>query len=269
MNPEEIEDIEIVKGPSAATLYGTDAANGVIVITTKKGRAGPTRWTYYGETGAVEDRNNYASQYALCGHTASGATTRCVLETVALGSCTPDSLLSFNPLLNSSITPIHLGHRDEYGAQASGGTDAVRYFVCGDLENESGPIKMPGFAQNWLDSVADPTVQRGLPRSIQETEPSRERERHALAQARPERLDGVHQPNQRLPQMDNNSTSYLRHGAQQSGLPAEPGLPHHSGVVSRLHRRRRALARSSTATAISRRRRRFRISYRRRASLHR
>jgi TonB-dependent SusC/RagA subfamily outer membrane receptor len=40
INPEEIENIEVVKGPSAATLYGTDAANGVIVITTKKGRAG-------------------------------------------------------------------------------------------------------------------------------------------------------------------------------------------------------------------------------------
>src|SRR5207248_2200736 len=39
-DPNEIEDIEIVKGPSAATLYGTDAANGVIVISTRKGRAG-------------------------------------------------------------------------------------------------------------------------------------------------------------------------------------------------------------------------------------
>ena len=35
INPEEIESIEVIKGPSAATLYGTDAANGVIVITTK------------------------------------------------------------------------------------------------------------------------------------------------------------------------------------------------------------------------------------------
>ena len=51
LDPNEIEDIEIVKGPSAATLYGTDAANGVIVITTKKGRAGSTRWTWYGEDG--------------------------------------------------------------------------------------------------------------------------------------------------------------------------------------------------------------------------
>ena len=45
ISPEDIENIEIVKGPSAATLYGTDAANGVIVITTKKGRAGAAQWT--------------------------------------------------------------------------------------------------------------------------------------------------------------------------------------------------------------------------------
>ena len=49
IDPNDIEDIEIVKGPSAATLYGTDAANGVIVITTKKGRPGNTRWTWTAE----------------------------------------------------------------------------------------------------------------------------------------------------------------------------------------------------------------------------
>lgn len=38
LNPEEIDNIEVVKGPTAAMLYGADAANGVIVITTKKGR---------------------------------------------------------------------------------------------------------------------------------------------------------------------------------------------------------------------------------------
>jgi TonB-dependent SusC/RagA subfamily outer membrane receptor len=44
INPEEVEDIEIIKGPAAAALYGTAAANGVIQVTTKKGRAGRTRW---------------------------------------------------------------------------------------------------------------------------------------------------------------------------------------------------------------------------------
>jgi TonB-dependent SusC/RagA subfamily outer membrane receptor len=47
LNPEDIENIEIVKGPSAATLYGTDAANGVVVITTRKGRAGAAQWALH------------------------------------------------------------------------------------------------------------------------------------------------------------------------------------------------------------------------------
>src|SRR5205823_6563133 len=57
VNPEDIENIEIVKGPSAATLYGTDAANGVILITTKKGRAGTARWNTWVEGGLLDDKN--------------------------------------------------------------------------------------------------------------------------------------------------------------------------------------------------------------------
>jgi TonB-dependent SusC/RagA subfamily outer membrane receptor len=44
IDPNSIESIEVFKGPSATALYGSDAANGVIVITTKHGRAGPTHW---------------------------------------------------------------------------------------------------------------------------------------------------------------------------------------------------------------------------------
>ena len=68
INPDEIENIEIVKGPSAATLYGTDAANGVIVITTKRGRAGETRYHLTGESGIIRDRNTYPTAYTLWGH---------------------------------------------------------------------------------------------------------------------------------------------------------------------------------------------------------
>ena len=82
IDPNEIEDIEIVKGPSAATLYGTDAANGVIVITTKKGRAGATRWSWYGEGGGVDERNKYPTDYASWGHNATtNALQRCTLVT--------------------------------------------------------------------------------------------------------------------------------------------------------------------------------------------
>src|SRR5207247_6717433 len=57
LNPEEISNIEIVKGPSASTLYGTQAANGVVRITTKHGLAGHARWRVYSEAGVLNDKN--------------------------------------------------------------------------------------------------------------------------------------------------------------------------------------------------------------------
>src|SRR5690606_31609009 len=44
IDPNEIENIEILKGPAASALYGTAASNGVMLITTKRGRAGAPRW---------------------------------------------------------------------------------------------------------------------------------------------------------------------------------------------------------------------------------
>lgn len=56
LNPDDIESIEVIKGPAAATLYGADAANGVIQIITKKGRRGAEsiQWTSSIELGENE-----------------------------------------------------------------------------------------------------------------------------------------------------------------------------------------------------------------------
>ena len=67
---ESIERVEILKGAAAATLYGTEASNGVIQIFTKKGRSGAPRWTLSSELGA----SNYdmdAAYDPLSGWTAS------------------------------------------------------------------------------------------------------------------------------------------------------------------------------------------------------
>ena len=74
-----------MKGPSAATLYGTNAANGVIVITTKKGRAGATHWNWTAETRTIDDRTHYQAQYANFGHTPTNPSKeiRCQLPVMA------------------------------------------------------------------------------------------------------------------------------------------------------------------------------------------
>jgi TonB-linked SusC/RagA family outer membrane protein len=154
IDPQTIEDIEIVKGPSAATLYGTDAANGVVVITTKRGRAGATRWTWSAEQGAVDDRSHFLDTYMIFGHTATNpAVVRCVLIQVSAKTCIPDSTSHLNPMMMDSLTPLNIGHRNAYNVQTSGGNDAVRFFVSGGIENETGPSGMPDFSIRRLDSL--------------------------------------------------------------------------------------------------------------------
>ena len=219
LDPNEIEDVEIVKGPSAATLYGTNASNGVIVITTKKGRAGATRWTWYGEGGGVSDRNEYPTTYASWGHDSTGKLTRCTLVSESQGSCLLDSLTSYNVLMNPLTSPIHLGHHDGYGMNASGGSDQVRFFVSGDMSNEMGPIFMPQFARRTLDSLGTPARDEWLnPEQYQQYSM-----RANLSAAFSPKFDfnanaGFSNLNQRVPQTDNNTFSFIYSALNNPGF---------------------------------------------------
>lgn len=154
LNPEEIENIEVVKGPSAATLYGTEAANGVINITTKRGKAGKTRWNVYTENGAITDPNEYPLMYYGWGTQLSGAAAgtrvRCPAISIAASICRADSLRVGNAFLIDSLTPVDQGARQQYGMQVSGGTEKVQFFVSGETEVETGIYKMPEIEINRL-----------------------------------------------------------------------------------------------------------------------
>lgn len=67
INQEDIESMSVLKGPSAAVLYGSRAANGVIVITTKKGKAAQKNSIQYSTSYQIEGVNrfpDYQNQYA-------------------------------------------------------------------------------------------------------------------------------------------------------------------------------------------------------------
>ena len=154
ISPEEIESISVIKGPSAATLYGTDAANGVIIIKTKGGRRGKTQYQYTVERGVITDPNKYWDTYAIWGHAPTTPTvqTRCILTTIAAGSCVQDSVTKANIMRDPNLSPIGNGDRSLYSMQISGGTEAVRYLISGNQERETGPIRMPNVDINYLQS---------------------------------------------------------------------------------------------------------------------
>jgi TonB-linked SusC/RagA family outer membrane protein len=161
LNPDEIENIEIVRGPSAATLYGTDAANGVIVITTKRGVAGRPQWTYYTEQTAITDRNNYPTAYrgwrtgtTNTTNSTPSNTVQCFLtQTVAAtGACVQDSVTSYNLHDDPESTPYGTGYRQQHGVQLRGGTETIRYFLHGEWEDEDGVTQVPPFERRYLAS---------------------------------------------------------------------------------------------------------------------
>ncbi|MDR2813184.1 MAG: SusC/RagA family TonB-linked outer membrane protein [Prevotellaceae bacterium] len=64
VNPQDIESINVLKDAAATALYGVQAANGVIVVTTKKGREGPPKVSYSGNA-SVNMRNYYTDLYLM------------------------------------------------------------------------------------------------------------------------------------------------------------------------------------------------------------
>jgi TonB-linked SusC/RagA family outer membrane protein len=148
INPEEIESIDILKGPAAATLYGTEAANGVINITTKKGRAGQMRWNFYGEHADSQDPHagSYRDLWVSFDRTkrgSDGKPLQCLLTSQAAKTCTIDSTYHGNVLNQPGLTPLVHGAINKFGGQVSGGVDRVQYFVSGEYNKELGPYKMP------------------------------------------------------------------------------------------------------------------------------
>ncbi len=104
-NPEDIESIEIIKGPAAATLYGTEAANGVIRITTKKGTPGESRWNVWAEYGVVQEPNTYPLNYSGLDSNSSRYSSSCLLSRVAAGLCSQTGIESYGSCTTRPFRP--------------------------------------------------------------------------------------------------------------------------------------------------------------------
>ncbi|MES3033166.1 MAG: SusC/RagA family TonB-linked outer membrane protein [Gemmatimonadota bacterium] len=148
INPQDIEDIQVLKGAAATALYGTGAANGVIQITTKRGKAGKARWGIYSEVGSertlVPEADPLTStNYRQIGRSATGARVNCGLEAQVLRTCvTRDTLYSTSPFANA--TPFRIGGSTRMGVNVNGGSEQVQYYLGGELFRQNGIVGPSG-----------------------------------------------------------------------------------------------------------------------------
>ncbi len=149
--PESIERIEILKGAAAATLYGTEASNGVIQIFTKRGSAGAPRHRLgvdFTGIAAPTDRILPVADYA--GRVCAVDDPQCSGLADALSRMQARWGESVGPydVLERDIIPelLTTGFGQIYSGSASGGSQSFTYHVSGRFAHEDGPYDA---AQNF------------------------------------------------------------------------------------------------------------------------
>ena len=123
INPEDIESIQIIKGPAASTIYGTEAANGVIQIITKKGAGSAPQVTAQIQDGSIYFRDaegrmptNYAKD--------------------ATGAIVPFNGVAAEKALGTPI--FKTGQARQYNLGLTGGQGLASYYLSTNYENDLG-----------------------------------------------------------------------------------------------------------------------------------
>lgn len=140
LNPNDIENVEILKGASASAIYGSRASNGVVIITTRRGRAG----------GRVVNATQRVG-FSAISNTLGSRRFESVQEAVSV----------FGPAAADHFTPgvvydqeRELAGRKPLSAESvldmSGGDDNTRYFLSGLWKNDEGIIENTGFQKQGI-----------------------------------------------------------------------------------------------------------------------
>jgi TonB-linked SusC/RagA family outer membrane protein len=132
LNPEDIETLVVLKGPEASALYGIDAANGAIVITTKRGKAGK---------GGLEYSNSFRIE-----STREAPEVQKIYQPSALGSQTflyfgdpyPDSVTLYDNVKGFFQTALTQKHNLAFSGAAP--DNRINYRVATSLTNQQGVI---------------------------------------------------------------------------------------------------------------------------------
>lgn len=138
INPNDIESISILKGPEAAALYGIDAANGAIVITTKKGKAGTVRVNYDNRF-RFEEVYRFPEVQRTYGRGVFGLTSP--TATNYFGPTYPEGTQFFDNVQNFFRT----GTMQSHNLSIDGGTDRGTYRLSNTFSDWKGVA--PGTAQ--------------------------------------------------------------------------------------------------------------------------
>lgn len=150
LNPDAIERVEILKGAAAATLFGSEASNGVIQVFTKRGEAGQDAQFNFSVEQSVMDpiTRRIPDQFGF----ASNQETADQMSQF-FGDVQPFELVSQTAIKDLMET----GYSQAYSGSVEGGTESITYYAAGRFTTEDGVIGIP----DGITGLASDEVTRG------------------------------------------------------------------------------------------------------------
>ena len=159
IGPADIVSMEILMDASATAIYGAQGANGVVLITTKRGKAGEAKFSYNGMMAInrqakrmdllnLREYAEYANDYYRVG------------EGTVSAELSDPSLLGKGTNWQDAVFQTAIQHSHQVSAQ--GGTDKVQYYVSGSYMNQEGTIIGSNFDRLSLRSNLDAQLKNWL-----------------------------------------------------------------------------------------------------------
>lgn len=159
INPQDIVNMEILKDASATAIYGAQGANGVVLITTKRGKAGEAKFNYNGMVawqyqGKRLDMLNLREFAEFQNDLVANGYTQKIPE------LTDPSALGKGTNWQDAIFRTALQHSHQISAE--GGTDAVRYYISGSYMDQDGTLRGSSFTRYGFRANIDAQLKRWL-----------------------------------------------------------------------------------------------------------
>lgn len=129
----DIERIEVVKGPAATTLYGTEASGGVIQIFTKRGRDGAASWTL-DASGGINSMGEFGPS--------SDPTSMFIRQCRGPNMVDANGVAFEDATCPASGSWLKNGYLGRYSLGVRGASGGINYAISGNLENEEGVLRV-------------------------------------------------------------------------------------------------------------------------------
>ena len=145
LNPNDIENIEVLKGASASAIYGSRASNGVVIITTRRGRSGERRINATQRIGFSKISNTLGSRTftSLADATAAFGASAANFFKQGVVYNHEDELAGHTPMSSESVVDV------------SGGDSDTRYFASGLWKHDGGIIDNTGYGKQSVRANLD------------------------------------------------------------------------------------------------------------------